>query len=372
MKETLTIFRKELFSIFRDRATLIILFIPLLIFPIFNLGMNYLNKDSAKSINICVQYDSQEAYEFFMNYVENNEIFDIEMVDSNKPKQLLLEGIIDCYICITDNNFDFIYNSSSFDSLSLTTKLGDSFQRFYNNTISQSYDGFFQMNLKDEDNNLANTSNSMSSIFVPIVLVMLVFQNITSFANDIFAGEKERKTLELLLLSGVKKRSIYYGKALSLLCVSGISLILCLGSYFISFNSTQSGLQQFKFMQNENWVENIIGMILTMLFLSMTAVLLSLTISMVSKNMKNSQILNEIILAIPVGITAFLAIGVLKPNFALLNYIPILNLIINFYNSFIGNLNMLNLSISLITSMILMMIIIIVSIKYMNTEKLIN
>lgn len=135
----------------------------------------------------------------------------------------------------------------------MTTKLGDSFRKFYNTLLNKSYEDIYQLNLKDENNNIANTSNSISNIFVPIVLAMLIFQNISSFANDIFAGEKVRKTLELLL-SGVEKRAIYCGKSLTLLILSMINLIFSLGTYYISFDFTESGLQQFKFMQNRSIV----------------------------------------------------------------------------------------------------------------------
>ncbi len=372
MKTSITILKKELLEIFRDKATFVILLIPILIFPIFNIGMNYLNKESDTKINVCIHYDSQEAYELFNQYVLINETYDIDVIESKEPNKLLNKGYIDCYIIETNNVFDFIYNSSSYDSLSLTTKLGDGFQRYYNSSLSQSYDGIFEMNLKDENGNSANTSNSMSSIFVPIVLVMLIFQNTSSFANDIFAGEKERKTLELLLLSGVKKRSVYCGKSFALIILSIVNLLFSLGSYFISFNSTKSGLQQFKFMQNGNITANIVCIISTMLLLSIIAVFLSLTISMLSKNMKNSQILNELVLAIPVGITALLVLGILKNNTAIFNYIPILNLIISFNNAFIGNIDIINIVLSLITNILLIIVLIILSVKYMNTEKFIS
>ena len=108
MKTSLTILKKELLEIFRDRATIVILLIPVLIFPVFNIGMNYLNKDSQTKINVCIQYDSQEAYELFTQFVLTNESYDINMIDSKEPNKLLNDGDIDCYIIETDTVFDFI------------------------------------------------------------------------------------------------------------------------------------------------------------------------------------------------------------------------------------------------------------------------
>ncbi len=372
MKASITILKKELLEIFRDKSTFVILLIPVLIFPIFNVGMNYLNKESNTKINVCIQYDSQEAYELFCQYTSIYDTYDINIIESTDPIQSLKKTEIDCYIIEIDGVYNFVYNSSSYDSLSLTTKLGDSFQQYYNNLLSQTHEGLFQMTLKDENGNLANTSNSVSSIFVPVVLVMLIFQNTSSFANDIFAGEKERKTLELLLLSGTKKRSIYCGKFFALAILASINLIISLVSYFASFSFTESGLQQFKFMQNGNVTVNVVCIVLTMLLLSVIALLVSLTVSILSKNMKNSQILNEIILTIPVGLTVLLSIGMLNSHTLLFNYIPVLNLIVCFNNAFTGNVGITNMISSFITSFLLIFFLLVFSVKYMQKDKFIS
>lgn len=93
---------------------------------------------------------------------------------------------------------------------------------------------------------------------------------------------------------------------------------------------------------------------------------------MLSKNMKNSQIVNELVLAIPVGITALLVLGILQNNTAVFNYIPILNLIISFNDAFIGNIDIINIALSLITNILLIIVLVILSVKYMNTEKFIS
>lgn len=88
--------------------------------------------------------------------------------------------------------------------------------------------------------------------------------------------------------------------------------------------------------------------------------------------MKNSQIVNELVLAIPVGITALLVLGILQNNTAVFNYIPILNLIISFNDAFIGNIDIINIALSLITNILLIIVLVILSVKYMNTEKFIS
>lgn len=371
MKETLIILKKELLEIIRDKSTLLIILVPFMIFPIFNIGMEYLNKNSETDINICIICNSEEASIILNQFAEKNSVFNIKNIDSNTPEALLKTGDIDCYVKATEYSIDFIYNSTSFNSLSLTTKLGEAFQEYYNSLLSESYHNIFKLKLTDENGNMANPSDSISTIFIPIILVILIFQGTSSFSNDIFAGEKERKTLELLLLSGVKKQAIYCGKSFSLVILSVLNLLISLGSYFISFNFT-TGLCKFNFMQNENVFINIFFITILLFTLSLISVFLSVTVSMLSKNIKNAQILNELILTIPVGFTALLALGILKDNIIIFKYIPVLNLLINFNNVFLGNINIGDIVITLISNFFLIVLLIVESIRYMKSEKFIS
>ncbi|MBQ6708662.1 MAG: ABC transporter permease [Clostridia bacterium] len=370
MKEILIIFKKEILGILRDKSTLIILIIAVLVFPIFNMGINYLNRDGKSEVDLCIQYDSVEAYKVFMQYISEEVNYDFKVINSKYPEKLLKEGSIDCCVKLNEKDFNFIYNSSSLDSFSTTTKICENFQRFYNSKLSEEYEDAFQLQIKDENDNFTNMTNSMSKILVPIILVMIIFQNTSGFANDIFAGEKERKTLELLFLSGVNKKSVYFGKALALLSLSMINLIVCLISYFISNEFINSGIQQLDFSQGKSIISNILSLILIMIILSVIAVFLSLSISMISSGMKNAQILNEIVLSVPVGITVLMTTGILKNN-AVFRYVPIFNLITNLNNCFAGDTDWIGLIIMLITNSIVIGILLIASVKYMKTEKII-
>lgn len=372
MKETLIIFKKELSEIFRDKLSILIFLVPLMIFPVFNFGMEYLNKNTETDINICIDCDSQEAYSIINQFIEKNYMFNFELINSNSPEILLKSGDIDCYINASEKSIDFIYNSSSFDSLSLTTKLGENFQQFYNSLLSESYKNIFQLNLKNENGDISNSFDAISTIFVPIVLVMLIFQGTSSFANDLFAGEKERKTLELLLLSGVKKQAVFCGKSLALIVLSFFYLSISIGSCFISFFFSEAGLSQFKFMKNENYILNIFYIIILLLTLSFISVYLSITVSMLSKNMKNSQISNEIILAVPVCIMALLTLGIIGENVQFFNYLPILNLLTNLNNAFAGNNNIINMFVALVSNIVLILFLIVGNVQYMKTEKFIS
>lgn len=78
--------KKELLEIFRDKSTFVILLIPVLIFYVFNMGISYLNKDLQTKIDICIQYNNQEAYNTLIQFISVNENYSINVINSGNPK----------------------------------------------------------------------------------------------------------------------------------------------------------------------------------------------------------------------------------------------------------------------------------------------
>ncbi len=372
MRETLTVLKKELLEIFRDESTFVILMIPIFVFPMLNMGLEFLSKEETSQISISINFDDEYAEDILNEFIDKNGKYEINVIKHDNAVELLKSGDIDCYIDINNNCYNFVYNSSSYNSLSLTTKLGEEFQKYYNLMMSEMDDNYYQVRLLNETNTVVNPTSSISGIFIPIVLILFVFQNTSSFANDIFAGEKERKTLELLLLSSVKKRNLYIGKSLALLIISILSLVFSLSTFFLSFYFSNQGLSQFKFIYEGNAVINILLLSFILILLSVISVFLSTTISLISKNMKNAQILNEIILAIPIGLTALLTLGIVKSEIKAFNYIPIANLISCFNSIFSGDIDIVNIAITLVSNFVFVWILILISVKYMNSEKIIR
>lgn len=372
MRISLSIAKKELIETFRDKATFIMFIIPLLIFPAFNIGLDYLSNKKNTEINVCIQYDSKEAYDIFTQFVSYNTDYKINLIESEKYENLLKSGDADFGININGKNFDIIYNSTSYESMSLATELGEKFQAFYNELLSSMDKDIYHLSLKDEKGNSVSPFSSITNIFIPVVFILLIFQNTSSFSNDIFAGEKERKTLELLLMSGVKRSSIYFGKSIALMVLSVISLSTSLTAALVTYIPDKENFVQIKIMQSEKIYQNIFIMLFSMIILSALSVFISLSISMISKNIKSAQLLNEIILIIPVGITALLSLGIINLDLAVWDYVPILNLIKCFHSAFLGKTILANFLISLIINIFFALTIIVRSIKYLNSESILK
>lgn len=359
MKETLTITKKELLEIFRDRRSIVIILMPLFIFPILSVGLEYLSDESQTEINLCVVSDSSEAEEKIKAFSTNNKMLNINMVSIDEPYLNLLDGKIDCYISVEDGLLDIVYNSASISSLLSAMKINESFQEYYNLVLSESYSEVLQLRLKNEKGKISNLSEITSSIIPPLVLIMLIFQNTSSLANDVFAGEKERKTIEMLLLSGAKKQSIYCGKCIAITIMMLINAAICLVSFTSTFGAEVKKL-------------DIASSILTLFMIVIVLVFVAVTVSMRSKSMKNSQMLNDIIMVLPSGITLLLVLGFFRAEGIIYRFIPLLNLLIEYRDVFMGEISVDDIVIALLTNMVLILVLIAGSVRYMKSEKIVS
>lgn len=359
MKETVTIIKKELLEIFRDRRSIAIILMPLFIFPVLSIGLEYLSDESQTEINMSVVSDSSVAEEKIKSFSVNNKNLNINLVCKGNPHLTLLDREIDCYISIEDGLLNIVYNSASIDSLLSAMKINESFQEYYNLTLSESYSEILQLRLIDETGKITNLSEIASSVIAPLVLIILIFQNTSSLANDIFAGEKERKTIEMLLLSGAKKQSIYCGKCIAITIMMLINALIGLVSFILTFGTEIKKL-------------NMVVAIVILLMILIVSVFIAVTVSMRSKSMKNSQMLNDIIMVLPSGITLLLILGFFKGEGIIYRFIPFLNLLIEYRDVFVGEVNLVDIVIALISNMVLILMLIVGSVRYMESEKIIS
>lgn len=363
IKEISVIIKKELKEIFRDRTTVIIMILPLLLFPILNFSAQFFEKSNVSSFNVSVINNDNEAYSLFQEFVDSTDAYKINVIHSDKPYELLNSEDIDCIISVNEDKINFIYASTSFTSLTTASKIGEAFQKMYFEKMGNNTYSFV---VSDESNKPANLSFTSLNLITPIVFILLIFQSTTGFANDIFAGEKERKTLELLFLTGTNKKHIYLGKTISLLMLSFVTLIVDIIIYILSNRSyLQSGNVPFA---NEEILKNIFILSVCSILMIITSVFISSTVSMFSTTVRNSQLLNNFIMLIPIGFSFMCSFGLINDN-SLFRYLPVLNLIMGFKDAFYGNCSWSSLGIIVLNNSVLILVFIIFSSRYLKSEK---
>jgi sodium transport system permease protein len=146
-----------------------------------------------------------------------------------------------------------------------------------------------QVNIKevglDTDN---GASLSILSLFLPMIITMAISTGAYPLASDLFAGEKDRKTMEALLMTPVSRGKILVAKWLTISSIgalAGIISILVVTLELIFF--TEELRKGFNF-GNDLLLILPIALSITVLF-SMFLGALQMSASIISKTVKESQ-----------------------------------------------------------------------------------
>lgn len=367
-----SIVSKELKEIFRDRMCVILFLLPILIFPILNLGISYISSATiTKSSAVKIAVIKEENNSVLDNYLNRDCPFNIEISKTDTPFALLNNNEIDLIIkAFSHNQISFIYKSTNCSSLLSSAKIGEDFEKYTLNSQKAVYPDLITCSLMNEEGQTTDMASIISTIMSPILFIILLTQGSTIFANDLFAGEKERKTLEILFLTGASREKIYFGKLISLFIIELINVISCIISYLLSrlITNTSSNIP-FVFT---NSISIIISLILSVLSIVTFSIISATFISLISKNVKSAQKANEIFSSLPALLMGTIMFGKFSLNKNLFNFIPIINIIKIFTNAVYLKSNILDTAIAVTINCIFCSILMLISVRYFKSEKVLQ
>lgn len=364
-----SIVNKELKEIFRDRMCVILFLLPILIFPILNLGISYISSATiTKSSAVKIAVIKEENNSVLDNYLNHDCPFNIEISKTDTPLALLNNNEIDLIIkAFSHNQISFIYKSTNCSSLLSAAKIGEDFEKYTLNSQKAVYPELITCSLINEAGQATDIAATISTIMSPILFIILLTQGSTIFANDLFAGEKERKTLEILFLTGASREKIYFGKLISLFIIELINITSCIISYLLSHLLTNNSSNiPLVFSDSTNIIVSLILSVLSIVTFSVTS---SAFISLISKNFKSAQKANEIFSSLPTLLTGIIMFGTFSLNKNLFSFIPIINIIKIFTNAVYLKSNILDTVIAVTVNCIFCSIIVLISVRYFKSEK---
>jgi sodium transport system permease protein len=240
------IFKKEILELLRDRKTLFFMIaLPLLVFPLIFGGMFYftgkaMTESQTKTLSFAVS-GAEYAPELIAAF-ENEESLTLKDIEGNLTDKDVVAGIIsrkevDFVLQIPSN---FSNNIGQSGQVTLKLVLNDAQLNSVRSRITAITDGievanqrnaFAELGISEaiqdamldpiiiEKVNLADAREQTGAIFgglIPYFMFILCLQGAMLPAADIGAGEKERGTLETLLLSPVDRHSIVMAKFLTI------------------------------------------------------------------------------------------------------------------------------------------------------------
>ena len=370
------ILKKEIRELFRDKKSLammlvIPIFIPLLVVGMSALFESQVNKNVEEYNKIGFAYDMSDEEKNIASQMNISVVNGTEE-ELNKKYD---EGEIDLYI--TKNENKYVINSDGSDNSTYSTSLMETYFNTYKQFLQQSYLQqnninpnevlniiTVEENVVEQDNFFANYIKNYAFLFI----IMAITVSATYPATDTTAGERERGTLETLLTFPIKSRDIIVGKflgvSISSIVTGVISLILAIISLIIS----QDMFTIYEGIDIMYSFASIVFALVIIIAYSFFISGLCIAIASTSKTFKEAQsaLTPLTFISLFPGMIAFM-IGITTTP--ILSIVPFLNYTLIFTDINNGNIDVLNISLMAISTIIYITAVLAYIIKQYKSEK---
>lgn len=254
LQKIITIWKKEIKDTIRDRRTLVaMVLMPMLLMPVMILGMSkfidyQMKKQQEQVIKVVLVGEKNNLQ--LSEMIKNQEMFEIVRIDIN-IKEAIENEDIDAGIIIPEDISEKIENQESavVQLMTKSTNIRSSSAHAILSSIVAEFDNFV-LKKRFENQNIDSkilskvsvltedlatkeeTGGFILALIIPLFIVMWSIMGGQYTAIDVSAGEKERKTLESLLLTPVKRGDIVFGKFLAVSSVAFVSVVVAIGSFY--------------------------------------------------------------------------------------------------------------------------------------------
>lgn len=377
MNNILITLKKELKLIIRDKKSLLMMAITPLFIPIFVILMSYIyeeltvNKED-KTYQIGVNYELSSTERELLS----DEVKYTVYSSSKELEEAYNSNKILAYI-VKDNNSYNIYANIQSEDGSMVTSLITNYLDNYNNYLGQSYLVNNNIDLSKVYNNLNYNVTEIKgeSIFGNQIILMAITFTIMAItlsciytSTDTTAGEKERGTLETILTFPIRRKELIFGKYLAIF-ISGIVTLLI--GVFLSIVSLYYVKNSFSIYDNVIFNINTITILLTILILLFYTLFISglcITIASFTKSFKEAQ---SALTPISLVTCIPMFLEMLNINISgVLSFIPIINHTIVINNILTSSININNILITIIFSIIYIIVLLLFINKMYKSEKI--
>lgn len=372
----LNILKKELRELFRDKKSLAMMLIIPIFIPLIMIGMSALfemqvNKDVEEFNKIGFAYTLSEAETSLA------EQMNIEIITGTEEelKQKYDTGEINLYVTKNDNNY--IINTDGSDSSSFASGLMEEYFNAYKQTLQREYlqeSGIeagevldiitVSENVFEQDNYFGNYIKNYAFLFI----IMAITVSATYPATDTTAGEKERGTLETLLTFPIKSKDIIIGKFLA---VSLSSIVTGLISFVLSIVALFISKDMFSIYEGVDIMYSASSIAFGIVVIIMYSIFVSglcISIASTSKTFKEAQSALTPLTFISF-FPSFVVFMVGLETTPVLSIVPFLNYTMIFTDIAAGNINLLNIALMAISTIIYIAVIFTYIIKQYKSEK---
>lgn len=377
MKNNLwNILKKELRELFRDKKSLAMMLVIPIFIPLLVIGMSALFESQ---MNVDTKEYNKIGFAYTLTETEKNlaKEMDIDIVENTtkKLKKKYEEGKIDLYITKKDNHYTI--HSDGSDASTYASNLMETYFNTYKEILQQESLSKQKINpeeilniitvkekIVEEDNFFASYIKNYAFLFI----IMAITVSATYPATDTTAGERERGTLETLLTFPMKSKDIIIGKFLGVTVSSIITGILSLVLAVISLFLTKDMFTIYEGVNTMYSLSSIIYAILVIITYSFFISGLCIAIASTSKTFKEAQsaLTPLTFISLFPGMIAFM-IGITTTP--LIAIIPFLNFTTIFTDITAGNINILHITLMIISTIIYISVVLYYIIKQYKSER---
>ena len=377
MKNNLwNILKKELRELFRDKKSLammlvIPIFIPLLVIGMSALFESQVSKDVSEYNKIGFAYEMTEEEK---NIAEE---MNIEIINGNEEelKEKYDNGEINLYITKQDSKY--IINTDGSDNSTFASSLMETYFNTYKQYLQQSYLQENNMNpnevlniitveenVLEQDNYFADYIKNYAFLFI----MMAITVSATYPATDTTAGERERGTLETLLTFPIKSKDIIVGKFLGVTVSSIITGIISLVLAIVSLMLTKNMFSIYEGIDVMYSPLTILFAVIVIIAYSFFISGLCIAIASTSKIFKEAQsaLTPLTFISFFPGMIAFMMGITTTP---ILSIVPFLNFTLIFTDINNETINLLNIGLMTISTIIYISLVFAHIIKQYKSEK---
>lgn len=378
-KNILITIKKELRSIFRDKKTIARMFLFPLIIPamIMLYGTMYdtMEENENSEYKIGINYNATEIErDIFKNLNISYDEYDNKDDLDNEYNNKNIEGYIDYN---KENNTYTIYTNTSSTGGMVLSSILEQYLESYNTYLTNNYLLEHNINLEEAYNHFnveykdLSNSNYMLSILLTVsftYIIMSICMSTSSMATGVTATERENGTLETILTFPIKKTELITGKYLSSVIIGFISSLI---GFILTIISLTIGKHLYTMFEGFDLIlspASIIGSLVVITCASFFIAGVALALTCFSRTYKEAQsavsMLNMLCI-VPMFVSL---IEIELTNIYYL--IPICNFEQILMDLFTNSASILNVFLTLISTIVYISIVLIYILKSYKSEKI--
>jgi sodium transport system permease protein len=367
----LKVFIKEIKDCFRDRRTLLLtVLLPIVMMT----GLTFFYEKLSST-------GEGETFKLAVNQPDDMGIFkgfkNIKLVKTADPKKTLEDGKAQAALILDPH---FLENLNNGEKASVII-MGDSFSQKSSNLMSitnNALSGFEKLIVtkrlqeKGTDPNIVepfviqqkeiskeNTNASLLGMLIPLILSIAIGVGASPAAADLFAGEKERKTMEALLMTPVKRSTLLFSKWLTIASVGTITGIITLAVVIVEISLMTVNLKKAFSFHEHTPIIITLAIVITVIYAMFIASLLMLT-SIIGKTVKEAQSYSTPVMMLAMFPSMYLSsMGIKELSFQYFA-IPIMNLFSLLKELVFNTINYEHILITILSNLAAMIILFII------------